>query len=219
MIAIVDDESGIRRALKRVIASAGYPVCTFPSAREFLASPESRSAKCLVLDLQMPEIDGLNLQQTVRTEIPHLSVLFLSGRGDVPASVDAMKAGAVDFLQKPVKAQVLLEAIDRSIRRSDELWAAHTELEGLKNRYQSLTAREREVFALVSSGLLNKQVAVELGASEKTIKQHRGRVMRKMQSESLADLVVMAEMLHIRPHKGELPDNSQPRNCATVPAN
>jgi FixJ family two-component response regulator len=125
-----------------------------------------------------------------------------------------MKAGAVDFLQKPAKAAVLLEAVDRSVRRSDELRAAHAELEGLESRCQRLTAREHEVFALVSAGLLNKQVAAELGASEKTIKQHRGRVMRKMQAESFADLVMMADGLHVRPHRGDPPHNSKPRDRA-----
>jgi len=214
MIAIVDDDSAIRRSLGRVITSAGYSVSAFASAREFLSSPESRRARCLVLDLLMPEVDGLKLQRTLRDEIPHLSVVFLTGRGDVSSSVDAMKAGAVDFLQKPVKAEVLLEAIKRSVRRSDELRVAQTTLEDLKDRHQRLTAREREVFALVSAGLLNKQVAAELGASEKTIKQHRGRVMSKMQSESLADLVVMAETLHLRPRREDLPNNSKARDRA-----
>jgi FixJ family two-component response regulator len=214
MIAIVDDDSAIRRSLARVISSAGYSVSAFASAREFLSSPDSRSARCLVLDLRMPEMDGLNLQQAVRDEIPHLSVIFLSGRGDISSSVDAMKAGAVDFLQKPAKAVVLLEAIDRSVRRSDELRAARAELEALKSRSQSLTAREHQVFALVSAGLLNKQVAAELGASEKTIKQHRGRVMRKMQAESLADLVMMADGLHLRPDRGDLQNSLKPRDRA-----
>jgi FixJ family two-component response regulator len=203
MIAIVDDDNAIRRSLARVITSAGYSVSAFASAQEFLASAASRKAQCLVLDLRMPEIDGLNLQQTVRDEIPYLSVVFLTGRGDVSSSVDAMKAGAVDFLQKPAKAQVLLDAINRSVQRTDQLRMAQAAIGDLKSRHQRLTAREREVFSLVSAGLLNKQVAAELGASEKTIKQHRGRVMRKMQAESLADLVMMAHGLHVRPDRGE----------------
>src|ERR1700730_4552826 len=142
MIAIVDDDSALRRSLARVIPSAGYSVSAFASAQEFLSSATSRKARCLVLDLRMPDIDGLALQRTLRDEMPHLSVVFLSGRGDVSSSVDAMKAGAVDFLQKPARAAMLLEAIDRSVRRSDQLRIAQAEIEDLKIRHQRLTARE-----------------------------------------------------------------------------
>jgi RNA polymerase sigma factor (sigma-70 family) len=210
MVAIVDDDSAIRTALARVVTSAGYSAHTFASAQEFLASPASRRVRCLVLDLLMPEMDGLHLQQTLRDEIPHLSVVFLSGQADVASSVNAMKAGAVDFLEKPVRAKVLLEAIERSIQRTDQSRIAHAAIEDLKMRTETLTAREREVFALVSAGLPNKQVAAELGASEKTIKQHRGRVMRKMRADSLADLVVMAETLGVRPTKESLFEASNP---------
>jgi FixJ family two-component response regulator len=147
----------------------------------------------------MPGLDGLQLQEALSRKLPHLSMVFISGYGDVPSSVSAMKAGALDFLEKPVRGSVLLAAINRAVERSRAIRTAIKKDEELRVKYEKLTPREREVLALVAAGLLNKQIAAELGTAEKTIKQHRGRVMEKMKAESLADLVVMAERLGVRP--------------------
>lgn len=198
-IAVIDDDLSIRKSLARRLGVAGFEVVTFSSASEFLAAEDTDKISCAVSDLRMPGVDGLELQRALRAKLPHLSMVFITGHGDVPSGISAMKAGAVDFLEKPMKSDVLLEAINRAIERSRNLLAASTEIEALKMRYRTLTAREGEVFALVATGLLNKQIGAELGAAEKTIKQHRGRVMDKMRAESLAELVLMAERLGVRP--------------------
>ncbi len=200
-IAVIDDDQSLRRALVRVLARAGLDVRAFASARGFLSAPGVDDVSCVVSDLRMPEVDGLQLQQALQRRVPHLAMVFLTGHGDVPTTVTAMKAGAVDFLEKPVNSATLLEAIHRASERSARSRAASAEVRDLNNRFERLTPREREVFALVAAGLLNKQIAAELGAAEKTIKQHRGRVMDKMQAESLAALVLMAERLGIRPRE------------------
>lgn len=197
-IAVIDDDGSIRRSLARMLGAAGLEPLVYSSAKEFLDAAESASVSCVISDLKMPEVDGLDLQRALSTRLPHLSMVFITGHGDVPASVTAMKAGAVDFLEKPVRGSALLEAINRGVERSRGLLDAATEIRALKIRYARLTPREREVFALVAAGLLNKQVAAELGASEKTIKQHRGRAVAKMEAESLAELVLMAERLGVR---------------------
>lgn len=198
-IAIIDDDQSIRKSLFRMLGAAGFDVVAFASASEFLAALDTERISCAVSDLRMPGVDGLQLQKTLRARLPHLSIVFITGHGDVPAGVNAMKAGAVDFLEKPVSSGVLLEAVNRAIERSRNSLAASTEIEELKIRYRRLTPREGEVFALVAAGLLNKQIGAELGAAEKTIKQHRGRVMNKMEAGSFAELVLMAERLGIRP--------------------
>ena len=182
-----------------MLVTAGFDVVVFASAAQFLAAQDLERISCVVSDLRMPGMDGLAVQQALLPRLPHLSMVFITGDGDVPTTVTAMKAGAVDFLEKPVRSKVLLDAINRAAERSRKLLAESTELEETKIRYERLTAREREVFALVAAGLLNKQIAAELGAAEKTIKQHRGRVMNKMEAESLAELVLMAERLGVRP--------------------
>jgi FixJ family two-component response regulator len=199
LIVIIDDDESIRKSLARLIASAGYEVGAFASATEFLESPKTQTATCLVSDLRMPIMSGLQLQEILRSKIPSLSMVFITGHGEIAAAVSAMKAGAVDFLEKPVKGGALLEAIERAIERSNRLKGTSAALDQLRLRYELLTPREREVCALVSVGLLNKQVGAELVITEKTVKEHRGRVMRKMKAESLADLVLMAEQLGIRP--------------------
>ena len=214
-VAIIDDDKSVRKSLLRMLSAAGLEVLAFSSASEFLAAAESRSVSCVVSDLRMPGVDGLELQQALHARQPDISVVFITGHGDVPSSVTAMKAGAVDFLEKPVKRVDLLIAIDRAVERSHSLLEATTEIRGLKLRYERLTPREREVFALVAAGLLNKQTAAHLGTAEKTIKQHRGRVMGKMEAESVAALVLMAERLGVRPAgtdfskaKGKIPTGS-----------
>jgi FixJ family two-component response regulator len=199
VVAVIDDDESIRKSLVRSIQAAGYRVEAFACAADFLESLVPEIASCVVSDLRMPEVNGLELQELLRSKIPSLSLLFLTGHGDIPATVTAMKAGAVDFLEKPLRRHLLLDAIACAVDRTNQSRTAATETDELKIRYGRLTPREREVFALVCAGLLNKQVAAQLGAAEKTVKQHRGSIMRKMEAESLADLVLMAERLGARP--------------------
>jgi FixJ family two-component response regulator len=199
IVAIIDDEIAIRRSLKRLLVSAGLTVLAFESAAEFLASPECEQASCVVSDLRMPGLNGLQLQEALHKRCPHLSVVLITGYGDVRATATAMKAGAIDFLEKPIKGTELIQAVQNAIEHSQELKTLNAQITQLKASYASLTPREREVFAFVTVGLLNKQVGAALGASERTIKQHRGQVMSKMKADSLADLVLMAERLGIKP--------------------
>jgi FixJ family two-component response regulator len=199
VVAIIDDDESIRKALVRMLGAAGMEVLAFSSAKEFLAVIESEHVSCVVSDLRMPEIDGLHLQSALAERMPDVALVFVTGHGDVPSTVQAMKSGAVDFLEKPVRRADLLEAIARATQRTHRAEAEAVDLNSLKRRYAKLTPRERQVFALVTAGLLNKQIAAELGNAEKTTKQHRGAVMDKMQAESLADLVLMAEHLGVRP--------------------
>ena len=200
-IAIVDDDPSVRKGLSSLIRSVGLQVETFASAQEFLARPGAEAPSCLVLDLQLPGLSGLDLQKRMAEVGLEIPIVFLTGHGNIPASVQAMKAGAVEFLTKPFDEQDLLQAIQEAIERDRRTRQQHAEMRELQNRYQSLTAREQEVMQQVVSGLLNKQVAAELNITEYTVKIHRGRVMRKMHAESLADLVRMAESLGIHPPK------------------
>jgi len=201
LVAIVDDDPSVRRGLQRLIRSAGWKVETFASAQEFLDRPPAISPSCLVLDLQLPGLSGLDLQQRMADLGLDIPVVFLTGHGNIPASVKAMKAGAIEFLTKPVDEQNLLKAIEEAIERDRRTRQQQTEMHELRRRYESLTAREQEVMQLVISGLLNKQIAGELTITEDTVKFHRGHVMRKMCAESLADLVRMAENLGVRSNK------------------
>jgi FixJ family two-component response regulator len=196
-VAVIDDDPSARTALARLLKLAGIQAATFSCAREFLDDPNHGLLGCAVIDLRMPDLDGLKLQQELEKTVPHLSVVFITGHGDIPASVHAMKAGAVDFLEKPVAEEALLQAVGLAMERTREMKTADQQLEHLSERYRTLTRREREVFTLVTAGLLNKQVGAELGAAEKTIKVHRARVMEKMEAASLADLVRMAQRLDI----------------------
>lgn len=198
-VAIIDDEASVRKSLARMLQAKGLVALAFPSAQEFLESPQSDVVSCVISDLRMPGLDGLGFQRRLHAKLPHLSMVFITGHGDIPASVSAMKAGAVDFLEKPVKGAALIDAIRRASERSFNLQAINAEIDALKARYETLTPREREVFSLVAAGLLNKQAAAELGVAEKTIKQHRGHVVDKMAAQSLAELVLMAERLGVRP--------------------
>jgi len=201
VIAIVDDDLSVREGLETLIRSAGWRVETFASAQEFLARPRAGALSCLILDLQLPGLSGLDLQKRMAELELEIPIVFLTGHGNIPASVQAMKAGAVEFLTKPFDEQDLLRAIEEAIERDRRTRQRHAEMRELKGRYNSLTAREQEVMQQVVSGLLNKQVAAELKISEVTVKVHRGQVMRKMRADSLADLVRMAERLGFRSRK------------------
>jgi FixJ family two-component response regulator len=197
-VFLVDDDVAVRRALARLIRSAGHQVQTFGSAREFLEKrPENTNSACLVLDVRMPGLSGIDLQGKLQAANALLPIIFITGHGDIPMSVKAMKAGAVDFLSKPVQAPDLLRAVDQALARSAWERTERAELEDIRRRVETLTPREHEVMALVVRGMLNKQIAFELGTVEKTIKVHRARVMEKMLVKSLADLVRIAERLGI----------------------
>lgn len=194
---VVDDDVSVRESLESLIRWAGWQAETFASAREFLARPRVLAPSCLVLDVSLPDLNGLDLQKRVAEDRPDIPIIFITGYGDVPMTVQAMKAGAVEFLTKPFGDDVLLSAIRHAIERSRAALGQEAETRALRDCYASLTRREREVMALVVSGLLNKQVAGELGISEITVKAHRGRVMQKMKARSLAGLVKIAAKLGI----------------------
>jgi FixJ family two-component response regulator len=197
VVFVVDDDVSVRESLELLVRSAGWQPETFESAQEFLDRPRARTPSCLVLDVRLPDLSGLDLQERVSSERTDMPIIFVTGFGNVPMTVKAMKAGAVEFLTKPFQDEVLLTAIEQALARSKTALALKSELNALRDRYASLSRREQEVMTLVVSGLLNKQVGFELGISEITVKAHRGRVMRKMEATSLADLVHMAARLGI----------------------
>ncbi|MEN3352263.1 MAG: hypothetical protein V7640_421 [Betaproteobacteria bacterium] len=197
IVFVVDDDPSVRRSLESLIDSAGWQTETFASAQEFLSRPRVPAPSCLVLDLALPGLNGLQLQKRVAVDRADMPIIFISGYGDVPMTVQAMKAGAIEFLTKPVHADVLLSAIQNALERSHTALQNGVEMQALRDRYASLTPREGEVMVLVTSGLLNKQVGAELGISEITVKAHRGNMMRKMNARSLPQLVNMAAKLRI----------------------
>src|ERR1700730_5276862 len=197
IVFVVDDDISVRESLELLIRCARWQPETFASAHEFLARPRVLAPSCLVLDVGLPDLNGLDLQKRVAVERPDMPIIFITGYSDVPMTVQAMKAGAVEFLTKPFGDDVLLSAIRQAVERSETTLGHAAEMRTLRDRYASLSGREREVMALVVAGLLNKQVGSELGISEITVKAHRGRMMQKMKADSLADLVNMAARLGI----------------------
>ena len=193
IVFVADDDASVRRSLARLLKSAGHAVEVFASADEFLQAERREGVGCLVLDVQMPGLNGLELQTALAERGSCLPIIFITGHGDIPMSVRAMKAGAVDFLSKPFSDDVLLKAVDQALARGRQEFETRAEIAEIRSRLATLTPREREVMEHVVTGELNKQIAVDLGTAEKTIKIHRGRVMQKMRVQSVAELVRIAE--------------------------
>src|SRR5215471_9980497 len=202
VVIIVDDDASFRTFLARLVGTVGLKAVLFASAEEFLTAPLPNGPACLVLDVQMPGLSGLDLQRELIKGKRQVPIVFITGHGDIPMTVEAMKAGAVGFLSKPLRNQDLIDAVKEGIAIDREAFRKLNEVAELRARYESLTAREREVFALVTSGSLNKQIAQQLGTSERTIKAHRAQVVQKMQAESVADLVRMADRLGVVSPRG-----------------
>lgn len=201
VVFVVDDDISIRESLELLIEWAGWRPQTFGSAQEFLNARRTSVPSCLVLDVSLPGLNGLELQNLISTDQKDLPIIFITGHGDIPMSVKAMKAGAVEFLTKPIDDEALLTAIRHAIEQSRAEIDSETEIKFLGDRYSSLTPRECEIMLLVVSGLLNKQIGMKLGISEITVKAHRGKMMQKMAADSLADLVRMSVRLHLTPEK------------------
>ena len=201
IVFVVDDDVSVRESLELLISFAGWQPQTFTSAEEFLAHPKALTPSCLVLDVSLPELNGLELQKLIASERVDMPIIFISGHGDVPMTVQAMKAGAVEFLTKPFDDEVLLTAIRQAITRSAATLDDQAQLKTLRECYASLTPREQDVMRLVVSGMLNKQIGLKLGISEITVKAHRGKMMAKMRVDSVADLVKVAMRLGLTPAK------------------
>lgn len=196
-VYVVDDDISVREALKNLLRSVGLKVETFESADKFLSSKPATAPGCLILDVRLPGLSGLDLQRQLAEASHQIPIVFITGHGDIPMSVRAIKSGAVEFLTKPFRDQDLLDAVRQAIERDREARQREREVAGLRERYASLTTREQEVLRFVVRGLINKQIAVKIGISEPTVKLHRGRLMGKMQAESLANLISMAQQLGV----------------------
>jgi RNA polymerase sigma factor (sigma-70 family) len=201
IVFVVDDDPSVRRSIKRLIGSVGLQVELFGSAQEFLLSKRPEAPSCLVLDIRLPGISGLNFQHELAEANIHIPIIFITAHGDIPMTVRAMKAGAVEFLTKPFREQDLLDAIHSALERDRGRRQQEAGLAVLRERFESLSPREREVVSMVVSGMLNKQIAVQIGTAENTVKVHRSRAMEKMQANSLADLVKMIQRLQVSPSK------------------
>jgi FixJ family two-component response regulator len=215
VVFVVDDDVSVRESLELLIVSEGWRPATFQSAQAFLEHPRLQAPSCLLLDVAMPGLNGLELQKSVAAERPDMPIIFITGHGDVPMTVQAMKAGAVEFLTKPLNRDVIVAAIANALERSRVALDHEVQMNALRDRYASLSKREREVMALVVAGLLNKQVGGELGISEITVKAHRGSVMRKMNAASLPDLVTMSARLGIRAMSEEQTSVAHPERPQT----
>ena len=201
IVFVVDDDLSVRESLELLIKFAGWQPETFASAADFLARPRTTTPSCLVLDVSLPDLNGLELQKLIGSDRTDMPIIFITGHGDVPMTVRAMKAGAVEFLTKPFDDDVLLGAIRHALKRSASVLDDQAEITAVRRRYESLTPREQDVMRLVVGGMLNKQIGLRLGISEITVKAHRGRVMQKMNADSLADLVKIAVRLGLAPVK------------------
>jgi FixJ family two-component response regulator len=199
VVLIIDDDGLFRRSIKRILDAHGYSAATYESLNQFTDAGNVPQIGCAILDLNLPDSNGLEIQKRLTYIAPALSTVFLTGFGKVSSTVQAMKAGAVDFLEKPVEEVVLLRAVESAVDRSMRLYEARGKLEELRRRFEGLSPRERQVFALITAGLLNKQAAAELGLKEKTIKVHRAQVMANMGAGSFAELVKMAQRLGVKP--------------------
>jgi len=204
IVLIVDDDPSMRRALTNLFQSVGLKVEAFSSAAEIMEAKPPAVPSCLVLDIRLPGSSGLDLQADLAKANIHTPIIFITGHGDIPMTVRAMKSGAVDFLTKPVRDQDMLDAVQAAIERDRKRRDAEKSISGMRSRFEALTARERDVLALVASGLMNKQVAAQLGLAEITVKIYRGQIMRKMGAKSLADLVRMTDALGIPRNRGHL---------------
>ena len=202
IVFVIDDDSSVRDSMSSLFRSVGLKVELFASPAEFLRAPPLDGPSCLVLDVRLPGLSGLDFQSDLDKAGIHIPIVFMTGHGDIPMTVEAMKAGALGFFSKPFRNQDMIDAIKEGIARDRETRKQHEELAEIQARYGSLTSREREVFALVTEGSLNKQIAHQLGTSERTIKAHRAQVVQKMKADSIADLVRMADRLKIAPQKG-----------------
>jgi FixJ family two-component response regulator len=198
LVVVLDDDAGVCDALESLLRSVGFRAKTFGAAQDFLASDVTQTANCLILDIRLPRISGLDFQNQLAAAGIHVPIIFMTGHGDIPMTVRAMKAGAVDFLAKPFRDQDMLDAVTAALERDRRRREGDGLIQDQQARYRSLSEREQQVMALATAGLLNKQIAFELGISEITVKIHRGRVMRKMAAQSFADLVRMAEALGVR---------------------